>query len=541
MSNFTAALQPNAAEFNLHRRAFSSTEAEFFPNTGYLDAYIRLLDGICQHHGLLVLTGEAGTGKTLLLRKLIHEAPATIKFVFCYSTNLDFDNLLTIICDQLQIITHGWECPPKLKALKEYLNTCFEQGINVALLIDEAHHLGKDVLSQLLTLTQLGPKEGHILQIVLSGVPVLEEILVQQQALHPNIANAVHVRLEPLNEADVTAFIYRQLQSAGGPPPKNLLSVPVINGIVRYTGSIPRLINMLCERALWLAQLNGQSTVSTEIIDEAASELMLQERATVQELESWLSPIDSQEPHAIPPSLFATDQILVPEPQKLESPELPSKGREGSLKPKPVVSPRRDALPSKPRLLLSKLPWGISLAVFLVVTSVTLYVWQVSRQAAAKATSQRTEAAARQQATAEEARRQAEAASRQQAAAEEARQQAKAASRQRAAAEEARRQAEAASRQRAAAEEARRQAEAASRQRAAVKEAKQRQAKEIKRKAAEKVKRHAAARRAAEAAKLRQVKAGRQQPPQRSSASHAPTAPVDTAREIILSIFPREN
>jgi serine/threonine protein kinase len=204
--------------------------------------------------------------------------------------------------------------------------------------------------------------------------------------------------------------------------------------------------------------------------------------------------------------------------------EKPSKGREGSLRPKPDVSPRRGALQLKPRLSLSKLPWGIRLAVLLVITSVMLYVWQVSRQAAAEATSQRSEAAARQRAVAEEARRQAEAAARQQAATEEAR-----------------RQAEAAARQQAATEEARRQAEATARQQATAEEAKRRQAEETKRKAAEEVKRHAAARRAAEAVKRNQAKAGRQRPPQRSFASHAPTAPVDTAGEIILSIFPREN
>ena len=180
--------------------------------------------------------------------------------------------------------------------------------------------------------------------------------------------------------------------------------------------------------------------------------------------------------------------------------EKPSKGREGSLRPKPDMSPRRGALQSKPRLSLSKLPWRISLAGFLVITSVMLYVWQVSRQAAAEATSQRSEAAAQQRAVAEEARRQAEAAIRQQAAVEEAKQ-----------------------------------------QQAAVEEAKQRQAEETKRKAAEEVKRHAAARRATEATKRRQAKTGRQRPPQRSFASRAPTAPVDTARELILSIFPREN
>jgi general secretion pathway protein A len=230
------------------------------------------------------------------LRKLAHEAPVTIKFVVSYSANLDFDNLLTVICDQLQLITHALEHTSKLKALKEYLNTCFKQGINVALLIDEAHHLGKDVLSSLLTLTPVELQEEPILQIVLSGVPALEEILVQQQALHPNIANAVHVHLEPLSKADVTAFIYRQLQSAGGPPPENLLPAPVIDGIARYTWGIPRLINTLCERALWLAQLNGQSTVSTEIIDKAASELMLQEQVTVQEPESQLSYLETPYP-----------------------------------------------------------------------------------------------------------------------------------------------------------------------------------------------------------------------------------------------------
>ena len=116
MPNFTDTLQPDTAEFGFHRKPFSSTEAEFFfANTDYLDAYVRLLDGIRQQRGLLVLTGEAGTGKTLLLRKLAHEAPATAKFVFCYSTNLDFDNLLTVICDQLQIMTHGREVPISLK------------------------------------------------------------------------------------------------------------------------------------------------------------------------------------------------------------------------------------------------------------------------------------------------------------------------------------------------------------------------------------------------------------------------------------------
>jgi type II secretory pathway predicted ATPase ExeA len=305
------AFQTIATDFGFHRKPFSNTDADFFfTNTGYLDAYVRLLDGVRQRCGLLILTGEAGTGKTLLLRKLAQESPVQIKFVCCYSTNLDFDDLLAVICDQLGIIGHGRERMHKLKALKDYLHTYSEQGVEVALLIDEAHLLSGDTLSRLLTLARLRVKEQSMLQVVLSGAPVLEEMLARHRALHAPLASAVHVHLDSLSASDVAGFIYRQLQSAGGPPPETLFPAPVTERIAGYTKGIPRLINMLCERALLLAQLNDQTTLSMALIDEAAEGLMLLRPESIGP-QIKISPIATARPANNDPGLKSLEQAPV--------------------------------------------------------------------------------------------------------------------------------------------------------------------------------------------------------------------------------------
>ena len=279
MSNIIDNLYTIPTDANLQSRLFNTTEADlFFINTAYFDAYLQLLEGIRQHSGLLVLTSDPGIGKTLLLRKLVHEAPARIKFAFYYSTSLDFNELLAVISDQLGIPADKREGFDRIKTLKEYLNMCATQKIDVALLIDDAHHLREDVLSSLLTLSHSEFKEGHLLQIVLSGTPVLEEILARMQIFHAYLCSAVHIRLEPLAADDVAAFISLQAQRADDPAVDPIFSPLVVERVIHYTGGIPRLIETLCKRALLIMQLDEQTTVSMAIIDEAASELMLQSR-----------------------------------------------------------------------------------------------------------------------------------------------------------------------------------------------------------------------------------------------------------------------
>lgn len=279
MTNFTDVLRVNPMNLNFQQNIANTTGTEFFfINTAYLDAYIQLLDGIRQHRGLLVLTGEAGVGKTSLLRKLVNESPANIKFVYCYNTNLDFENLLAVIGDQLGAMAQEGEFSNRLEALNHCLNNYFTREIDIAFLIDDAHHLNENALNGLLGLSPFEFEGRRTIQLVLSGTPVLEEILTQMRVFHASLAGAVHVRLEPLRTEEVAAFISRKVQNADGPAVDSLFPLPVIARINNYTGGIPRLINMLCERALLLSQVKGQTTVSIATVDEAASELILKDK-----------------------------------------------------------------------------------------------------------------------------------------------------------------------------------------------------------------------------------------------------------------------
>lgn len=257
------------------RKAARGDSEFFFISTGYLDAYLGLLDGIRQHHGLLVLTGEAGTGKTLLLRKLVAEAPARIKCVLCYSTNLSFEELLGIIADQLGLPVSGRDRAQQLSQLRDYLLGRAQEGVLVALLIDEAHHLTEPVLDELLELSGARSPSGRLLQIVLCGMPELETRLTGRPDQATPLASTVFIRLERLNTAEVAAFIDRQWQPAEGPSQAALFNPPVVEQIAAYSRGIPRLINLLCERVLLIAQLTGQGTLSVEMIEEAADELLL--------------------------------------------------------------------------------------------------------------------------------------------------------------------------------------------------------------------------------------------------------------------------
>lgn len=278
-------MQPGGLNnLGFQKKIFSTSKMDFFfINKAYLNAYLQLLDGIGRPGGLFVLIGEAGVGKTFLLRKLTNEALETIRIVFCYSTNLDYDNLITLISDQLGISTSEKTHSNQFTALKDYLNQCPKQGIRVALLIDDAHHLGQEGLNHLIKWSSLELAEDHGLRIVLSGPPVLEEIL--NQVWRSSLATSViPIHLEPLSSVDVATYMSRKIKSAYDLMDVDDLFLPsVIETIASYTGGIPRLINSLCEHALLITQLNGEKNISITSIKEAASELMLEEKISTED------------------------------------------------------------------------------------------------------------------------------------------------------------------------------------------------------------------------------------------------------------------
>lgn len=282
MSDIADIQQDGQLNFVARRKIFRSNEAEFFfLNNAYLNAYIQLLKGIRQRGGLFVLTGEAGIGKTFLLRKLENESPTNIKLVFCYSTNLDYENLIAVICGQLGVGAAGYPLSDRIAALKEYLKTNSERRMGLALLIDDAHHLGQDVLDNLIASFSSELQSNCALRIVLSGTPILEEILKRIGVVRGPATAILQIRLEPMISTDVATYISRQIKGAGSLNVDSLFSPLAIQKITRYTGGIPRLINTLCERALLITQLDKETTVSIASIDETAHELMLKEHEVI--------------------------------------------------------------------------------------------------------------------------------------------------------------------------------------------------------------------------------------------------------------------
>ena len=262
--------------FGFNRKPFPTRfDSEFFClNPRYVIIYDYLLAGIRHHQGMMALTGEAGTGKTFMLRKLMQDTGEDVTFVFYnYFTDLDFDDLLCIICEYLDLTTHSSNRLDELNALSEFLNTCFETSKSAALIIDEAHKLDDDVLNQLFTLSGSGFKDGRSLQVLLSGLPLLGEKLRNCKAIHPLMVDIPEKRLEPFTDTEVATFVRHQLQTAGGPN-KDLFPQAVLKSIACHA-RVPRLINKFCDRALRLARENTQTQISPALISEIAEEILL--------------------------------------------------------------------------------------------------------------------------------------------------------------------------------------------------------------------------------------------------------------------------
>jgi len=275
-------------EFHFLNNAYSNA---YSLNNAYSNAYSQLLKGIHQHSGLFFLTSEPGMGKTLLLHKLENQQLDNIKFIFCDSANLAYEDLITVICNKLGMEIIGCDLIGSIIRLKEFLQKKHVCGVEVAFLIDDAHHLAEDVLYNLITLFdfELGddcaPRFDFELgddcapRLVLSGTSLLEENFERIGIKQVLGADILRVGLEPMTPADVVTYLSNKKDTSVLDIDALLLPI-AIQKITHYSGGNPCVINRLYERVLLITQLHERKVVMVATIDEAASELMLQEKST---------------------------------------------------------------------------------------------------------------------------------------------------------------------------------------------------------------------------------------------------------------------
>jgi general secretion pathway protein A len=260
--------------FGLRDAPFRSTPEPrfFYSNPVYREAYATLLYGVLQRKGFVALTGEVGTGKTTLLRRLMDQLGSGVRFVLFYNTTLSFDETVEFICSELQLAVDGLSRVQRLQRLNDLLIAEARQGRTVVLLLDEAQNLGPDVLENLRLISNLETATEKLLQIVLVGQPELDARLAHPALRQVAQRIAVRYRLQPLGDEEVEAYIDLRLRLCGRSA-RDLFSRGALRRIAEYARGIPRRINILCDAVLVATYGARMHRATAALVDEVACTL----------------------------------------------------------------------------------------------------------------------------------------------------------------------------------------------------------------------------------------------------------------------------
>ena len=265
--------------FNLTEQPFSiAPDPRFlYMSVRHKEALAHLLYGMGEGGGFVQLTGEVGTGKTTICRCLLEQVPDNFDIALVLNPKVTAIELIATVCDEL-----GIEYPPEysiktlIDALNEYLLEAYTRGRRTVLIIDEAQNLDAEVLEQVRLLTNLETSSQKLLQIVLIGQPELRSLLASDEMRQLSQRITARYHLEPITREEAEAYIKHRLQICGSS--RTIFSQRAINRIQNFSGGIPRLINVLCDRALLGAYAEGKTKVDMKVLKKAAKEVMNEKR-----------------------------------------------------------------------------------------------------------------------------------------------------------------------------------------------------------------------------------------------------------------------
>ena len=246
-----------------------------FSGQSYETALAELMFGIEAHRGLLVLTGEAGTGKTTLMRHFLQWLKSRqFSSSYIFHSHLDPAELFEFILRDFDVPVESTKKSDLLATLHRWLHTRQAEGDSPVIVIDEAQALSLRTLSELNLLLNLENTRGKLVQIVLAGQPELEEKLrrPESRALRQRIM--VRCRLPLLSLDETQEYIASRLRGAGGSGAQTF-PAETVETIYSYARGIPRVVNLLCEQALIGAYADRSTTVSPGNVRRVAAEFDL--------------------------------------------------------------------------------------------------------------------------------------------------------------------------------------------------------------------------------------------------------------------------
>ena len=248
---------------------------------------------------LVVVTGEIGTGKTLLCRTVVGQLERRTFLSIIHDPLLDRDDLLKQMLQDFGVISKDrTRLAPTSRhelvhALQEFLLSLAPLQAHAVLVIDEAQHLQPDVMEQLRLISNVHDDAGALLQIILVGQPSLDAVLLRPELRQLRQRVSRHVRLEPLGIAELSQYIDHRLAVArDGVRPKggSTFTAEALSAIWRLSGGTPRVINLLCDRSLEAAYEQQARSVDAPLIDGAAAELGIQRPTAAPGPNAWVAP-----------------------------------------------------------------------------------------------------------------------------------------------------------------------------------------------------------------------------------------------------------
>jgi general secretion pathway protein A len=262
--------------FGLNEKPFAIT-----PDPRYLylserhaEALAHLLYGINEAGGFVQLTGEVGTGKTTIVRSLLAQTPKNAEIALILNPKMTAPEFLLTICEELGIGVPD-SATESLKDLVDilsgYLLRAHAGGRRVVVVVDEAQNLAPTVLEQVRLLTNLETNTRKLLQIILIGQPELRELLGRNELrqLAQRITGRYH--LNPLTHAETAAYVRHRLRVAGAT--SDIFSPTALAEVHRLAVGVPRVINVVCDRALLGAYSMDRHRVTSNLVRNAASEV----------------------------------------------------------------------------------------------------------------------------------------------------------------------------------------------------------------------------------------------------------------------------
>jgi type II secretory pathway predicted ATPase ExeA len=266
------------AHFGLTGEPFNNTpDAHFlYRSASHREALAQLSYGINARKGFVVLTGEVGTGKTLLIHTLLQQLDRNTKTALIFNTVVNGKDLLRYVCEEFELVAvqeEVKEVHDYVVLINHFLLESYRKRENVALIIDEAQNLPAEVLESIRLLSNFETPQDKLLQIVLAGQPELTSRLNSPALRQLKQRVVLRHHLKPLSFADCVEYINKRLNVVGGH--SSIFAPAAIETIYLYSNGVPRLINILADNGMLTAYALGKKIVDSEMIREIGHDLHL--------------------------------------------------------------------------------------------------------------------------------------------------------------------------------------------------------------------------------------------------------------------------